>query len=70
MTSIWGEGAEIFKFERGEAGTAGGRSNSNCNFMTFLHSPRSYIGVAFTRTEFKCILTALISIPLPPKICV
>ena len=62
--SLWGPDAGEFNPERwmpkfeGDKSAASGGAKSNYAFMTFLHGPRSCIGLGFTRAEFACLLAA------------
>ncbi|KAK8195895.1 hypothetical protein M8818_007046 [Zalaria obscura] len=59
-TKLWGPDAAEFKPERwmaeGQANKGG--ADSNYSFLTFLHGPRSCIGLGFARAEFACLLAA------------
>ncbi|EON96801.1 putative cytochrome p450 97b3 protein [Phaeoacremonium minimum UCRPA7] len=61
---LWGPDALTFnpdrwipKFE-GDKQAASGGASSNYAFLTFLHGPRSCIGMSFARAEFACLLAA------------
>lgn len=58
--ALWGPNAGDFDPERwmkpGQANTGG--ADSNFSFLTFLHGPRSCIGMAFAKAEFACLLAA------------
>ncbi|KAF8850777.1 cytochrome P450 [Acephala macrosclerotiorum] len=58
---LWGEDAEKFQPERWlQPGTANtGGAKSNYAQITFLHGPRSCIGMGFAKAEFKCLLAAV-----------
>jgi cytochrome P450 len=58
---LWGPDAEKFMPERWLApGTANtGGAKSNYAQITFLHGPRSCIGMGFAKAEFKCVLAAV-----------
>ncbi|KAI1386568.1 cytochrome P450 [Hypoxylon trugodes] len=60
--NLWGPDAHEFNPDRwmpkgpdDKRGASGGAS-SNYAFLTFLHGPRSCIGLAFARAEFACLL--------------
>ncbi|KAJ9157641.1 Cytochrome P450 4A12A [Pleurostoma richardsiae] len=61
---LWGPDADQFRPERwlpqheGDRRAASGGAESNYAFMTFLHGPRSCIGMGFARAEFACLLAA------------
>lgn len=59
---LWGPDAAEFKPDRwmgpGRANTGG--AESNYAMMTFLHGPRSCIGQAFAKSEFNCLLAAVV----------
>jgi cytochrome P450 len=59
---LWGEDATEFKPERWLGGKRAGNGGADSNYamMTFLHGPRSCIGQAFARGEFKCLLALLV----------
>ncbi|CZT49524.1 related to isotrichodermin C-15 hydroxylase (cytochrome P-450 monooxygenase CYP65A1) [Rhynchosporium secalis] len=61
-THLWGEDSEVFKPERwlaeGCANTGGAKSNYAQ--ITFLHGPRSCIGMGFSKAEFKCLLAGMV----------
>lgn len=56
----WGPDAREFNPDRwmstGKSNSGG--AESNYSFLTFLHGPRSCIGLAFARAEFACLLAA------------
>ncbi|PMD41152.1 cytochrome P450 monooxygenase-like protein [Hyaloscypha variabilis F] len=58
---LWGEEAEKFLpgrwLQPGTANTGGAKSNYAQ--ITFLHGPRSCIGMGFAKSEFKCLLAAV-----------
>lgn len=58
---LWGEEAEKFLpgrwLQPGTANTGGAKSNYAQ--ITFLHGPRSCIGMGFAKSEFKCMLAAV-----------
>lgn len=68
----WGEDAGEFRPERwldggGEGSGSGsgkvnssGGAESNFSNLTFLHGPRSCIGMGFARAEFACLLAAVV----------
>ncbi len=60
--SLWGADATEFKPDRwmgpGKANTGG--AESNYSMLTFLHGPRSCIGQAFAKSEFACLLAAVV----------
>ncbi|KAM5349739.1 hypothetical protein ACJ41O_006244 [Fusarium nematophilum] len=61
---IWGPGAAEFRPERwitddGRPNQNGG-ANSNYDFLTFLHGPRSCIGQNFAKAEMRCLLAAMV----------
>ncbi|KAF4450374.1 hypothetical protein F53441_6498 [Fusarium austroafricanum] len=61
---IWGADAAEFRPERwitedGKPNQNGG-SNSNYNFLTFLHGPRSCIGQGFAKAELRCLLATMV----------
>ncbi|KAI0161126.1 cytochrome P450 [Hypoxylon sp. FL1284] len=62
--TLWGPDADVFDPERwiakgpDDKRAASGGANSNYAFLTFLHGPRSCIGLAFARAEFACLLAA------------
>lgn len=60
----WGSDAEVFRPERwiDETGraTMNGGAESNYNFITFLHGPRSCIGERFARAELRALIAALV----------
>ena len=59
-TELWGPDADQFNPERwmgaGRANTGG--AESNYAFLTFLHGPRSCIGMGFAKAEFAAMLAA------------
>ncbi|KAK4693459.1 hypothetical protein P7C71_g3948, partial [Lecanoromycetidae sp. Uapishka_2] len=59
---LWGPDAAEFKPDRwmgpGRANTGG--AESNYAMLTFLHGPRSCIGQAFAKSEFACLLAAVV----------
>lgn len=58
---LWGADSEKFMPDRWLApGTANtGGAKSNYAQITFLHGPRSCIGMGFAKAEFKCLLAAV-----------
>ncbi|ROW11489.1 hypothetical protein VMCG_01146 [Cytospora schulzeri] len=60
----WGPDAAEFNPDRwlpkyeGDKSAASGGAGSNYSFLTFLHGPRSCIGMGFARAEFACLLAA------------
>jgi cytochrome P450 len=60
--ALWGADARVFDPERWLAKSetdkraASGGAESNYAFMTFLHGPRSCIGMSFAKAEFACLL--------------
>jgi cytochrome P450 len=62
-TQFWGENALEFIPERwitdGKPNNHGGSSSNYCN-RTFLHGPRSCIGMGVARAELRCLVTAFI----------
>ena len=63
---LWGPDALQFNPDRwlpkfdGDKTAASGGAQSNYAFMTFLHGPRSCIGMAFAKAEFACLLASWI----------
>lgn len=59
--ALWGADSEKFMPERWlEPGTANtGGAKSNYAQITFLHGPRSCIGMGFAKAEFKCLLATV-----------
>lgn len=62
---LWGPDAKKFKPERwlpsdNNPHPANGGAANNYSFLTFIHGPRSCIGQGFARSEFACLLAALI----------
>lgn len=61
---FWGPDATEFRPERwitdGKPNTNGG-ADSNYDFLTFLHGPRSCIGQEFARAELRCLLAAMVT---------
>lgn len=59
---LWGEDADKFNPDRwmapGQANAGG--AESNYAFLTFLHGPRSCIGMKFAVAEFACLLAAFV----------
>ncbi|KAI1458004.1 cytochrome P450 [Annulohypoxylon moriforme] len=59
---LWGPDAHEFNPDRwipkgpDDKKAASGGASSNYAFLTFLHGPRSCIGLAFARAEFACLL--------------
>lgn len=65
--SLWGDDAGKFdperwlaKDEKDRASAARGGAESNYAFLTFLHGPRSCIGMGFAKAEFACLLAAVV----------
>ncbi|KAI0968932.1 cytochrome P450 [Xylaria arbuscula] len=60
---LWGLEAGEFRPERwitsGKPNSNGG-ANSNYEFLTFLHGPRSCIGQGFAKAEMRCLLASMI----------
>ncbi|KAI1421794.1 cytochrome P450 [Xylaria sp. FL1777] len=60
---LWGPAAGEFRPERwitsGKPNSNGG-ANSNYEFLTFLHGPRSCIGQGFAKAEMRCLLASMI----------
>ncbi|KAK2743551.1 hypothetical protein FQN57_004849 [Myotisia sp. PD_48] len=66
---LWGPTADKFEperwisYENGESGSQKlnplGGSNSNYDFLTFIHGPRSCIGQGFARAELRCLLAVI-----------
>ncbi|KAI1806612.1 cytochrome P450 [Daldinia bambusicola] len=62
--SLWGPDAHEFKPERwmpkgpDDKRAASGGATSNYAFLTFLHGPRSCIGLSFAKAEFACLLAS------------
>ncbi|KAI1359098.1 cytochrome P450 [Xylaria arbuscula] len=60
---LWGPDAGEFRPERwitaGKPNSNGG-ANSNYEFSTFLHGPRSCIGQGFAKAEMRCLLASMI----------
>ncbi|KAI1470261.1 cytochrome P450 [Daldinia caldariorum] len=62
--SMWGPDAHEFNPERwmpkgpDDKRAASGGATSNYAFMTFLHGPRSCIGLSFAKAEFACLLAS------------
>ncbi|KAI1770709.1 cytochrome P450 [Hypoxylon cercidicola] len=60
--TLWGPDAHEFNPDRwvpkgpDDKRAASGGASSNYAFLTFLHGPRSCIGLAFARAEFACLL--------------
>ncbi|KAK7887926.1 hypothetical protein LTR67_009320 [Exophiala xenobiotica] len=61
-SQLWGEDAGQFNPDRwmapGQANAGG--AESNYAFLTFLHGPRSCIGMKFAVAEFACLLAAFV----------
>lgn len=59
---LWGPDAADFNPDRwmgpGRANTGG--AASNYSFMTFLHGPRSCIGMSFAKAEFACLMAGMV----------
>lgn len=61
---LWGPDAGTFNPDRwlpqheGDKRSASGGATSNYAMMTFLHGPRSCIGMSFAKAEFACLLAA------------
>jgi len=59
---LWGEDSEKFLpgrwLQPGTANTGGAKSNYAQ--ITFLHGPRSCIGMGFAKAEFKCLLAGVV----------
>lgn len=66
--AIWGADALVFNPDRWMPGpddadrraAVSGGATSNYAFMTFLHGPRSCIGMSFAKAEFACLLASWI----------
>lgn len=58
-TSLWGADPQAFNPDRWLGNNNGG-ADSNYNFLTFLHGPRSCIGQTFAKAEFACLLAAFV----------
>lgn len=66
--ALWGEDAGRFNPERwlvregdeGSRAAALGGAESNYSFLTFLHGPRSCIGMGFAKAEFACLLASFV----------
>lgn len=64
--ALWGPDANKFNPDRwmpkheGDKSAASGGASSNYALLTFLHGPRSCIGMSFARAEFACLLAAWI----------
>ncbi|KAI1270529.1 cytochrome P450 [Xylariaceae sp. FL1019] len=62
-SEVWGPEAGEFRPERwitsGKPNTNGG-ANSNYEFLTFLHGPRSCIGQGFAKAEMRCLLASMV----------
>ena len=58
----WGPDALRFRPERwlGEGKAHSGGAESNFSNLTFLHGPRSCIGMGFAKAEFACLLAAVV----------
>ncbi|KAI1749331.1 cytochrome P450 [Xylaria castorea] len=60
---LWGSDAGEFRPERwitaGKPNSNGG-ADSNYEFLTFLHGPRSCIGQGFAKAEMRCLLASMI----------
>ncbi|KAL2158561.1 hypothetical protein VTH06DRAFT_4328 [Thermothelomyces fergusii] len=60
--ALWGDDALVFNPDRWMAKSdadkraASGGATSNYAFLTFLHGPRSCIGMSFAKAEFACLL--------------
>ncbi|AEO54175.1 hypothetical protein MYCTH_2296433 [Thermothelomyces thermophilus ATCC 42464] len=60
--ALWGDDALVFNPDRwmpksdADKRAASGGATSNYAFLTFLHGPRSCIGMAFAKAEFACLL--------------
>ena len=59
-TALWGDDAGEFRPERWLSGKDSDRSNTNYDFLTFLHGPRSCIGQSFAMGELACLVAAWI----------
>ncbi|CAH0047114.1 unnamed protein product [Clonostachys solani] len=64
-TEVWGTDADKLLPERwvtgaGKPNQTGG-ANSNYDFVTFLHGPRSCISQNFARAEMRCLLAAMVT---------
>ncbi|KAI1198251.1 cytochrome P450 [Nemania serpens] len=60
---LWGPDAGDFRPDRwitaGKPNSNGG-ANSNYEFLTFLHGPRSCIGQGFAKAEMRCLLASMV----------
>jgi len=60
--ALWGDDALVFNPDRwmpksdADKTAASGGAASNYAFLTFLHGPRSCIGMSFAKAEFACLL--------------
>ena len=61
-TELWGPDAAEFNPDRwmGPGRANSGGADSNYSFMTFLHGPRSCIGLSFAKAEFACLVAAIV----------
>ncbi|KAJ9628385.1 hypothetical protein H2204_009222 [Knufia peltigerae] len=63
--ALWGQDADKFDPDRwmaadGQQANNAGGATSNYAFLTFLHGPRSCIGMKFAVAEFACLLAAFV----------
>ncbi|RAK97694.1 cytochrome P450 [Aspergillus ibericus CBS 121593] len=60
--TLWGPDADKFDPERwlGPGGANTGGATSNYAFLTFIHGPRSCIGMGFAKAELACLLAAFV----------